>query len=115
MTFRKRIKDNWTSLALIALLFIVLIVQNGVVGGIRAAVASCYVLALFCFCAASIPALILRHRLSWIDWSCLGFAIIFVIAAYALGFPEMIEVGLYGVVCGSIFGLYLLYLESRSR
>jgi hypothetical protein len=39
MTFRKRIKDNWTSLALIALLFIVLIVQNGVVGGIRAAVA----------------------------------------------------------------------------
>lgn len=112
---RKRLKSNGLSIALIALLFVVSIVENGFEGGMWVAVGSCYALALFCFCAAAVPALILRHRLSWIDWSCLGFAIVFVLAAHALGAAEVIEVGLYGVVCGSIFGLYLLYLETRSH
>jgi putative exporter of polyketide antibiotics len=115
MKLGKWFKDNGLFIALIAALFVAAIIENGVESGILIAAGVCYVLAVLRFCAAAIPALILRDRLSRADWSCLGFAIGFVLVAHALGFPDMVELGLFGVVCGSILGLYFLFVSTRSR
>ncbi len=118
MTFMagwNKLKDNWFFVALVALMFIAAIIERGPADGAWAAGAVCYVIALIWFCSVAIPALVLRTRLSWVEWSLLAFAAAFVLLAYVLGFPELIEVGLYGLATGLVLGLFFLFFAWRLR
>ena len=109
------LKENWFFIALIALLFLAAAVERGPANGAWIAGAVCYVIAIMWFCSVAIPALVLRTRLSWKEWSLLAFASAFVLLAYGLGFPEIIEVGLYGLATGLALGLFFLLFLWRVR
>ncbi|CAG4970753.1 hypothetical protein LYB30171_00799 [Lysobacter luteus] len=109
------LKDNWFFIAMVALLFAAASIERGLVGGAWIAGAVCYVIAVMWFCSVAVPALFLRTRLPWVEWSLFAFASAFALLAYALGFPELIEVGLYGLATGLALGLFFLFYAWRLR
>ncbi|WP_457097226.1 hypothetical protein [Lysobacter sp. P5_B9] len=109
------LKGNWPFIALIALVFAAKIIQHGPLRGAWAAGALCYVISVMVFCSVAVPALVLRTVLSLGEWSLLAFAGAFVLLAYALGHPELIEVGLLGLVTGLVLGLFFLFFAWRRR
>ena len=110
-----KLKDNWFYGALVALLFAAAMFERGPADGAWVAGAVCYGIALLWFCSVAIPALVLRTRLSCIEWSLLAFAGAFVLLAYVLGFPELIWVGMYGLAAGIVLGLLFLFFAWRLR
>ena len=109
------LKDTWFFIALVLLLFVAAVVERGLADGAWFAGAICYVVALMWFCSLAVPALFLRTRLSWQEWSLLAFAGAFALLAYALGFSQLIEVGLIGLATGVALGFFFLFFAWRLR
>lgn len=109
------LKGNLLFVALIALLFVAAIVERGLIDGLWMAGALCYMGAIMWFCSIAIPATVFRTRLSWPEWSLLAFASCFAVLAYALGVPQLIKVGLFGLATGIVLGVFFLYFAWRVR